>query len=376
MEGFLKIGKTTREPESRAKELSQATGVATPFYVAFSIQVADCHSAEEYVYTVLEHNGFQRTPNREFFRMPLRKAIEVLLLVEKHLQDEPSAIQTAGIAKDELANVNRALADGGLVDEQHPGFPIYCEAIETYYGLGDTLKDEDEAIRLLFKAKSLDFPAAYTDLGEYYTNKEPCNTDEDYLERDRRALEILKEGASKGHGRCFINMAGIFLIQSFSGPPFPSKSECQLNANKCWRKYFFSQTFANDDDDRWTKEIKHSLTLQTAGCPRRIRAWEYLRLLALGDLQLDEDIKRLLLPLRDDILRTTNIMLILSQECLSKSNSPEESKKARAALEKNEVVLRFIPGYLIASEVSDLVLPQLKMDFSAIWVSTNPDGKT
>lgn len=36
MEGLVKIGKTTRDPESRARELSQATGVPTPFYVAFS----------------------------------------------------------------------------------------------------------------------------------------------------------------------------------------------------------------------------------------------------------------------------------------------------------------------------------------------------
>jgi hypothetical protein len=59
MEGLVKIGKTTREPEFRAKELSQATGVATPFYVAFSIFVVDCHSAEEFVHAILEHKGFR-----------------------------------------------------------------------------------------------------------------------------------------------------------------------------------------------------------------------------------------------------------------------------------------------------------------------------
>jgi hypothetical protein len=35
MEGFVKIGKTTKTPEERAKELSNATGVPTPFTVAF-----------------------------------------------------------------------------------------------------------------------------------------------------------------------------------------------------------------------------------------------------------------------------------------------------------------------------------------------------
>jgi hypothetical protein len=34
MEGFIKVGKTARDPKERAKELSQATGVPTPFMVA------------------------------------------------------------------------------------------------------------------------------------------------------------------------------------------------------------------------------------------------------------------------------------------------------------------------------------------------------
>jgi hypothetical protein len=35
MDGLVKIGKTQRDPEKRAIELSSATGVPTPFIVAF-----------------------------------------------------------------------------------------------------------------------------------------------------------------------------------------------------------------------------------------------------------------------------------------------------------------------------------------------------
>ena len=33
--GYIKVGKTTKTPEERAKELSAATGVPTPFIVAY-----------------------------------------------------------------------------------------------------------------------------------------------------------------------------------------------------------------------------------------------------------------------------------------------------------------------------------------------------
>lgn len=33
--GFVKIGKTQRNPEDRSKELSSATGVPTPFTVVY-----------------------------------------------------------------------------------------------------------------------------------------------------------------------------------------------------------------------------------------------------------------------------------------------------------------------------------------------------
>ena len=39
-DGLVKIGKTTRHPSERAEELSSASGVPTPFTVAFKIQTA------------------------------------------------------------------------------------------------------------------------------------------------------------------------------------------------------------------------------------------------------------------------------------------------------------------------------------------------
>jgi hypothetical protein len=144
MEGLVKIGKTTRDPESRAKELSQATGVATPFYVAFNIYVPDCHSAEEFVHAILEHKGFRNTANREFFQMPLSQAIEVLLLAQKELE-ETGGEHGRHESKD---SENRTSEDSAVEDiecEKHPGREVFEQAIRIYYGEGDEIEDRDEA---------------------------------------------------------------------------------------------------------------------------------------------------------------------------------------------------------------------------------------
>src|SRR5258706_9815760 len=51
--GLVKIGRTEREPEARARELSGATGVPTPFLLVFEAHFDDAHAAEDYVHAFL-----------------------------------------------------------------------------------------------------------------------------------------------------------------------------------------------------------------------------------------------------------------------------------------------------------------------------------
>ena len=76
MPGLCKIGKTTRDPESRATELSSDTGVPTPFVVAWEEEVSDCSAAEREIHRRLA--GSRESDNREFFRVDSRMAIEVV----------------------------------------------------------------------------------------------------------------------------------------------------------------------------------------------------------------------------------------------------------------------------------------------------------
>lgn len=293
--GRVKIGKTTRDPDLRAKELSQATGVATPFYVAFSIEVDDCHTAEEYVYAVLDWNGFKRTPNREFFEIPLRKAIEVLMTAETALKEQQivqGSEETTGVSGAEDDNEESVEP----IQERHPGRDVFEVAIATYYGYGDTIRDEEEAIRLLHQAKALNFPAAYSSLAEYY-----AFTQIEDPGGFGRALAILKEGAQKGHGRCYIKMAWLF--RNICG------KEDRENAAKCWKRYFQSQTFLLDDDEKWTGPGCDDVigcdgldSLFDSGFPRMWHAQNYLDWVADGSISADPEVREILRPLRDEII--------------------------------------------------------------------------
>lgn len=76
MPGYLKIGMTTRTPEERAREISQATGVPIPYTVAFAEEVVDCSEAERLIHARL--NKYRVNAGREFFHLPLRDAIREL----------------------------------------------------------------------------------------------------------------------------------------------------------------------------------------------------------------------------------------------------------------------------------------------------------
>jgi tetratricopeptide (TPR) repeat protein len=87
LQNMVKIGKTTRNPEERAKELSTATGVPTPFVVVYSCLFESCTEAEAFVHTYLELKGFRISSNREFFEIPITEAIDSVIKAKEHFGD-------------------------------------------------------------------------------------------------------------------------------------------------------------------------------------------------------------------------------------------------------------------------------------------------
>ena len=71
-----KIGKTTKHPEQRAREISTGTGVPQDFEVLYHVYVADCHRVEQLVHSRLAK--YRVSGRKEFFEVPLQTAIKIL----------------------------------------------------------------------------------------------------------------------------------------------------------------------------------------------------------------------------------------------------------------------------------------------------------
>lgn len=74
---MIKIGRTSRSPEERARELSAATAIPTPFIVAYDIKVSNSVLAESLIHSILTEKNYRINNNREFFELPVSEAIKI-----------------------------------------------------------------------------------------------------------------------------------------------------------------------------------------------------------------------------------------------------------------------------------------------------------
>jgi hypothetical protein len=87
MAGLLKIGYTDREPEDRARELSAATGVPTPFILACAIEVDDAAALEGDLHARLDQ--VRQSSSREFFRVTVTEFVRQLRLLSEEQEWNP-----------------------------------------------------------------------------------------------------------------------------------------------------------------------------------------------------------------------------------------------------------------------------------------------
>jgi len=224
MDGLVKIGKTTREPTGRAKELSGATGVPTPFVLAYDALFTDCSAAEEFVHALLEQKGYRVSSNREFFNASISEAIKAVIEAERVLGAFHTDHVNSGVGLPQ---------DPQLSDQTALGEPVWQvtleRAEESYYGLGLTIQDHVEAARLYKVAAKLGSSFACIMLGIMSKNGEACRKDSTI------ALEFFKQGLGIGDERCWAEMALMYLQDGHYD-----------NANKCWHHYFGSKGFRED----------------------------------------------------------------------------------------------------------------------------------
>ena len=187
MENLVKVGKTIRDSESRAKELSSVTGVPTPFIVAFDAYFNDCDEAEEYVHKKLDQKGFRLSNNREFFQVPLKEVINVIVEAQsffssQHIFSSENKTQTSQLDNER---------ESSLHNDGEPWSEI--ESVAEYYLNSGNF---EEAYRLYKQALNLGSRTSYYPLGYMTVNGMGC------LEDEKEAIDLLKKGVDNGDGRC------------------------------------------------------------------------------------------------------------------------------------------------------------------------------
>lgn len=164
--GFLKIGRTNRNPLDRAKELS-TTGVPAPFVVEHFVFVSDAMAGERLIHNALEMRGQRYSTKREFFEMSVPEAVNLL---------------------DELLQVVK-IEDGVSVDsssfksEQKPNFSLERELSDYIYS---SLKipeyneevEQEKALELEQKLKLIGHrgsPTAFKVISNIYERNYPSS---------------------------------------------------------------------------------------------------------------------------------------------------------------------------------------------------------
>ena len=116
MPGLLKIGMTTEDPETRARELGAATGVPFPIRVEMSKRVANPREKERAMHELLSILGFRVNERREFFNCSM-KVVEHLFALIDGTDVSVSNMQALIVVRKHAVNVVKLGED----DDAAPG---------------------------------------------------------------------------------------------------------------------------------------------------------------------------------------------------------------------------------------------------------------
>jgi len=301
LHGLVKVGKTVKEPEVRAKEISSDTGVPTPFIVAFKVFVSDCDSAELYLHSLLQIKGFRINQHREFFNAPLEVIINSMIELQNSFKFQP-LVSTHEIDS-EVSNDTFVELEDDFLNELEE-LPVYIDILDEaenfYYGLGDSFQDYSEALKLYKHAIKLGGIEAYSRIGQMYIEGEGCIAD------NQLALNYFKEGVSKGDENCYYEMGVLF-----------SNIGNMENMNKSFKKYFLSSSFIENKQNKVILiERIHNISM-------------YLTIKGSELEDIDSEILSIFIELRESILDEFNksIEHFLSNTSLEKYIDSRKNNK-------------------------------------------------
>lgn len=210
---MVKIGKTTKTPEERAKELSSSTGVATPFVVVYKRSFNNCHAAEKIAHDILTERGYRVNDMREFFSVETSEAIDIILQIPD--EEYPEYINESSASSEGLG-ANVFSSEGNELGEAY-----YNKAEEYYYGRNGQFEDEDMALFYYEKSAALGYTNAYEKLGDIYESRE--NT--------KKAIFYYTKAVDSYNSGCYAKLGRIYMNEY-------GRSYNPQNAVLAWSKYF------------------------------------------------------------------------------------------------------------------------------------------
>lgn len=194
MPNLVKIGKTHRNPDERAEELSRATGVATPFDVVYYECFEDCDKTEKLIHQLLQDKGLRLSNNREFFEYNQKFNIKKIIDLISRLDGK--------IEEDELLEYNNNDDEDNIADLDSHVDSLIKEAYNYANGENGCLIDYDRAEELLLKAISIgNSERAYEELINLY------NLD---LDNTEKAIEVCKDAIKSGHKGLYLKLAYLY----------------------------------------------------------------------------------------------------------------------------------------------------------------------
>lgn len=174
LNGVVKIGRTSRDPENRVREISSATGVPTPFILVYKEYFDDCYTAEKVIHAHLENKHLRVNSNREFFSITVNDGIEVIKKIKTELE----------FKTDEGMDYNSPEYQQKLIDE----------LIKKGYSLirgHNEIKDPVQGVKFLERAAELGSSEACYELSDVYGEYGNTSIKGDL----QKVLEYLRQGS-------------------------------------------------------------------------------------------------------------------------------------------------------------------------------------
>jgi len=166
MPGLIKVGRTFRDSKVRAREL-RSTGVPTPFEVAFELFSEEHESLEQRFHEQITE--FRVSEDREFFRYPLRLAIQQLQELSAPPKESSSVYCAESIFR-ELTSKYKAWLKPTIVD---------VRIVQTQERVWLEITEEEEVAGHLvdqtIKRTDLAFCSGNDSKGRYFSPNDPVS---------------------------------------------------------------------------------------------------------------------------------------------------------------------------------------------------------